>query len=226
MSTRLSTGRERSTDNYIKACRERYDMQTLCRVLEVVPSRVCEWLNQPISSRAREDTRLLRLIRAASTASQGIYGAPRLFLDLREAGEACSKHRVTRLMRENKLWAPNGCRTRRWSVGKRSVLIPDMLKRQFTVTRPNRASVTDITITYIRTWRGRLCLAVVRDLFSRKIVGWSARHTIHRELVLNAVLMAVRRRRPRGTLMHSDRGPSTVATGGAASATPITSSQA
>ena len=87
---------------------------------------------------------------------------------------------------------------RRWSVGKPSVLIPNLLQRQFTVTRRNKAWVTDIT--YIRTWQGWLYLAVVMDLFSRKIVGWSAGPTIHRELVLDAVLMAVRRRRPRGTL--------------------------
>ena len=94
--------------------------------------------------------------------------------------------------------------SRRWSVGKPSVLIPNLLQRQFTVTRPNKAWVTDIT--YIRTWQGWLYLAVVMDLFSRKIVGWAAGPTIHRELVLDAVLMAVRRRRPRGTLIHSDQG--------------------
>src|SRR5712691_4969318 len=159
---------------------------------------------QPISNRAREDARLLRLIRASFIASHGIYGAPRVFLDLREAGETCSKHRVARLMRENNLRALHGYRIRRWSVGKPSVLIPNLLQRRFTVTRPNTAWVTDIT--NIRTWQGWLYLAVVMDLFSRKIVGWAAGPTIHRELVLNALLMAVRRRRPRGTLIHSDQG--------------------
>jgi putative transposase len=125
-------------------------------------------------------------------------------LDLREAGETCSKHRVMRLMRVNNLRALHGYRTRRWSVGKPSVLIPNLLKRQFTVTRPNKAWVTDIT--YIRTWQGWLYLAVVMDLFSRKIVGWATGPTIRREVVLDAVLMAVRRRRPRGTLVHSDQG--------------------
>ena len=107
-------------------------------------------------------------------------------------------------MRVNHLRALHGYRTRRWSVGKPAVLIPNLLQRQFTVTRRNKAWVTDIT--YIRTWQGWLYLAVVMDLFSRKIVGWSARPTIHLELVLDAVLMAVRRRRPRGTLIHSDQG--------------------
>jgi putative transposase len=158
---------------------------------------------QPLSDRAREDARLLRLIRASFTSSQGIYGAPRVFLDLREAGETCSKHRVARLMRVNHLRALHGYRMRRWSIGKPSILIPNLLQRQFTVTRRNKAWVTDIT--YIR-WQGWLYLAVVMDLFSRKIVGWSTGPTIHRELVLDAVLMAVRRRRPRGTLIHSDQG--------------------
>jgi putative transposase len=107
-------------------------------------------------------------------------------------------------MRENKLRALHGYRIRRWSVGKPSVLIPNLLQRRFTVTRPNTVWVTDIT--YIRTWQGWLYLAVVMDLFSRKIVGWAAGPTIHRELVLNAVLMAIRRRRPRGTMIHSDQG--------------------
>jgi putative transposase len=81
---------------------------------------------------------------------------------------------------------------------------PNLLKRQFTVTRRNKAWVTDIT--YIRTWQGWLYLVVVMDLFFRKIVGWSATPTIHRELVLDAVLRAVRQRRPRGTVIHSDQG--------------------
>jgi putative transposase len=107
-------------------------------------------------------------------------------------------------MRQAELRAAHGYRTRRWAAGKPSVLIPNLLQRQFTVTRPNTAWVTDLT--YIRTWQGWLYLAVVMDLYSRKIVGWATAPTIDRELVLNAVLMAVRGRRPRGTLMHSDQG--------------------
>jgi putative transposase len=204
MSTKLSTGRVPAIYEFIKAHKHEFSVQVMCRVLGVAPSGYYAWLLQPISNRAREDARLLRLIRASFTASQGIYGAPRVFLDLREAGETCSKHRVARLMRVNHLRALHGYRMRRWSVGKPSILIPNLLQRQFTVTRRNKAWVTDIT--YIRTWQGWLYLAVVMDLFSRKIVGWSTGPTIHRELVLDAVLMAVRRRRPRGTLIHSDQG--------------------
>jgi putative transposase len=204
MSTRGRAGRVRTTYEFIRAHRGQYPVQALCRVLGVAPSGYYAWLKQPLSRRAHEDARLLRLIRASFVASQGVYGAPRVFLDLREAGETCSKHRVMRLMRENGLRALHGYRTRRWSVGKPAILIPNLLQRQFTVTRPNKAWVTDIT--YLRTWEGWLYLAVVMDLFSRKIVGWAGGPTIHRERVLNALLMAVRRRRPRSTLIHSDQG--------------------
>jgi putative transposase len=204
MSTRVRTGRVRSVYEFIKSHRGEYPVDVMCRILGVAPSGYYDWLGQPVSKRAQEDARLLRLIRASFVASQGIYGAPRVFLDLREAGETCSKHRVARLMRVNNLRALHGYRTRRWAVGKPSVLIPNILRRQFTMTRPNKAWVTDIT--YIRTWQGWLYLAVVMDLFSRKIVGWSAGPTIHRDIVLNAVMMAVRRRRPRGTVIHSDQG--------------------
>jgi putative transposase len=88
-----------------------------------------------------------------------------------QAGETCSKHRVARLMRVNSLRALHRDRMLRWSVGKPAVLIPNLLQRQFTVTRRNKALVTDII--YIHTWQGWLYLAVVMDLFSRKIVGWA-----------------------------------------------------
>ena len=193
MSTKPSAGRVRATYQFIEAHRDEH---------RVAGERLLGARDQPPAG--VDDARLLRLIRASFVASHGVYGAPRVFLDLREAGETCSKHRVMRLMRVNNLRALHGYRTRCWSVSKPSALIPNILQRQFTVTRPNKAWVTDIT--YIRTWQGWLYLAVVMDLFSRKIIGWSTGSTIHRELAIDAVLMAVRRRRPRGTLMHSDQG--------------------
>jgi putative transposase len=90
MSTKPSTRRVRSSYEFIKAYRDRYSVQAMCRILGVTPSGYYEWLLQPISNRGQEDARLLRLIRASFVASQGIYGAPRVFLDLREAGETCS----------------------------------------------------------------------------------------------------------------------------------------
>lgn len=204
MSSRKSDGKVRKTYQFIEAHRHQFPVQVMCRVLGVAPSGYYEWLKHPISKHAEEDERLLKLIRASFVMSHGVYGAPRVFLDLREAGETCSKHRVERIMRENDLRALHGYRTRRVSVSKPDVLVPNILKRQFTVTKANRVWVTDIT--YIRTWQGWLYLAIVMDLYSRKIVGWSTRATIHKELVLDAVLMAVRRRRPRHALIHSDQG--------------------
>ncbi len=188
MSTKLSTGHVPAIYEFIKANKDQFSIRVMCRLLGVAPSGYYAWLLHPVSNRAQEDARPLPLIQASFTASQGIYGAPRVFLDLREAGETCSKHRVARLMRVTLLCALHGYRMRRWSAGKPAVLIPNLLQRKFTVTRRNKAGVTDIT--YTRTWQGWLYLAVVMDLFSRKIVGWSTGPTIHRELVLDAVLMA------------------------------------
>jgi transposase InsO family protein len=105
-------------------------------------------LQGTLAGRSRESASLT----LTSKAVVG-YGAPRVFLDLREAGETCSKHRVVRLMRQNNLRALHGYRTRRLTVSNPSVLMPNILQRQFSVTRPNKAWVTDIT--YIRTWEGR-----------------------------------------------------------------------
>ena len=104
MSTKPSTRRARSA-YFVKMHRDQFDVRKMCRLLGVAPSGYYEWLQHPISNRAQEDSRLLRLIRASFIASHGIYGGPRVFLDLREAVETCSKHRVARLMRESGLRA-------------------------------------------------------------------------------------------------------------------------
>ena len=189
---------------FIKAHRGEFDTAVMCRLLDVSRSGFYQWLRNPLSDRALENQRLLGLIRAAYTASHGVYGAPRIFLDLREAGETCSKHRVARIMRANHIKALHGYRTPRYVRGPTSLLTPNTLQRGFTVPRPNTAWVTDIT--YVRTWEGWLYLAVVMDLYSRRIVGWSTKPTMARELVLDALLMAVRRRKPKHTLIHSDQG--------------------
>ena len=126
----------------------------MCRILEVARSGYYALLQKSTSNRVQEDARLLRLIRASFAASHGVYGTPRVFLDLREAGETCSKHRVARLMRLNNIRARYGYRTRSKSAAKASVLIPNLLERHFNVSSPNKVWVTDIT--YIRTWQGWL----------------------------------------------------------------------
>jgi len=148
---------------------------------------------------------LLGLIRASYVASGGVYGARRVFQDLREVGEGCGKNRVERIMRIHKIKALRGYKVPRATAGRPSIIAPNRLQREFTVERPDTAWVTDIT--YIRTWQGWLYLAVVVDLYSRKVVGWSMKPTLARELVLDALMMAVWRRRPKDRVMvHSDQG--------------------
>ncbi len=204
MSSRRRSQHVRAKYTFIKAHRGEFDTAVMCRLLDVSRSGFYQWLRNPLSDRALEDQRLLGLIRAAYTASHGVYGAPRIFLDLREAGETCSKHRVARIMRGNHIKALHGYRSPRYVRGHTSLLTPNTLQRGFTVQRPNTAWVTDIT--YVRTWEGWLYLAVVMDLYSRRIVGWSTKPTMARELVLDALLMAVRRRKPTHALIHSDQG--------------------
>ena len=134
-------------------------------MLQAPRSGYYKWLHKPLSDRALEDQRLLGLIRASYTASSGVYGSPRIFLDLREVGEICGRNRVARLMREHQIVALRGYKAPRRIVGCPSIIAPNRLQRKFTVEHPDRAWVTDIT--YIRTWQGWLYLAVVMDLFAR-----------------------------------------------------------
>ena len=148
---------------------------------------------------------MLELIRESYAASGGIYGSPRVLLDLREAGEYIGRKRVARIMRTHGIRAIRGYKVPRNVVSMPSVIAPNLLQRQFTVDRPDYAWVTDIT--YIRTWQGWLYLAAVMDLHSRMIIGWSMQPTLHRDLVLDALLMAVWRRKPQqSVIVHSDQG--------------------
>jgi putative transposase len=177
----------------------------MCRVLRVARSGYYQWLHKPLSDRAIEDQRLLGLIRDSYVASGGVYGSPRIFLDLREVGEGCGKNRVARLMKVNKIKALRGYKAPRAVAGRPSIIAPNKLQRGFCVEKADTAWVTDIT--YIRTWQGWLYLAVVVDLYSRMVVGWSMKPTLAREIVLDALVMAVWRRRPKNkVLVHSDQG--------------------
>lgn len=177
----------------------------MCRVLGVARAGFYAWLHNPLSDRAIEDLRLLELIRDSYAASSCVYGSPRVFGDLREVGETCEKHRVARIMRTHMMRVVRGYKTPRHVAGRPSILNSNRLNREFTVAEPDRAWVTDIT--YIRTWQGWLYLAVVMDLHSRMIIGWSMKPTLARELVPDALLMALWRRRPRQrVIVHSDQG--------------------
>jgi len=177
----------------------------MCRVLRVHRSGYYAWLKRPLSVRAKEDKRLLELIKISHVASGGAYGSPRVFLDLREEGETCGRHRVARIMKQSRIKAIRSYKRPRYVAGKPSIVTPNRLKREFTVTHPDRVWVSDIT--YIRTWQGWLYLAAVMDLYSRKVVGWSMKPTLARDLVLDAILMSVWRRKPKNkVLVHSDQG--------------------
>lgn len=190
---------------FINDHRHEFSTLTMCRVLQVARSGFYQWLHKPLSDRAIDNQRLLAQILASYQGSSGVYGAPRVFLDLREIGETCSLNRVARLMKEHKIKALRGYKAPRVIAGRPSILTPNKLQREFTVSRADKAWVTDIT--YIRTWQGWLYLAVVVDLFSRRVVGWSMKPTLHRSIVLDALLMAVWRRRPKDkVLIHSDQG--------------------
>lgn len=177
----------------------------MCRVLKVARAGFYAWLHQPNSNRAIQDERLLGLIRDSYVASGGVYGSPRVFADLREAGESCGKHRVERIMRNHKIKAIRGYKSPKAVNGRPSILAPNRVNREFTVDAPDLVWVTDIT--YIRTWQGWLYLAVVLDLHSRAVVGWSMKPTIAKEVVLDALMMAVWRRKPtQEVIVHSDQG--------------------
>lgn len=149
MSGSKAESKTRRAYAFIEAHSAEFNVKTMCELLGVARAGYYPWLNNPVSDRAAEDARLLKLIRASFVASHGIYGAPRIFQDLREQRETCSKHRIARLMRENGLRALHGYRIRHIPVPKPPALIPNLLRRQFTVSQPNEAWVTDIT--YIRT---------------------------------------------------------------------------
>jgi putative transposase len=181
-------------------------VRRLCKVLEVHPSGFYAWRLNPESKRTKEDKRLLVSIKESWLESGSVYGYRKVCDDLRELGEQCGINRVHRLMRCAGIRSQTGYAKRKYKRGGApSLVAPNHLQRQFDVQEPNRVWVTDIT--YIRTYEGWLYLAVVQDLFSRQVVGWSMSSRIDRELAMNALLMAVWRRQPSNTVMvHSDQG--------------------
>lgn len=178
----------------------------MCRLLQVKPSGFYAWLRRPPSRRSLENGRLKKHITAIHAESDGVYGSPKVRDELLQLGFRAGRHRVARLMRELGL---QGCPKKRYRVTTQSDhgfrVAPNTLEREFEADRPDQRWVADIT--YIRTAEGWLYLAVVMDLFSKAIVGWSMSERITRDIVLRALLMALWRRRPdAGLLHHSDRG--------------------
>jgi len=178
----------------------------MCRCLRIQPSGFYAWLQRPISKRAKEDERQTDLLRKAWTESGKVYGYRKLHDDLVEQGERLCPNRVARLAQLAGIKAQIGYKRRPGSYGgKPSVVVDNTLDRQFDVAVPDKVWVTDIT--YIRTQEGFAYLAVVIDLYSRRIVGWAMQSRQTTDVVLQALLMAVWRRKPKAkVLIHSDQG--------------------
>ncbi|AXR33000.1 IS3 family transposase [Salmonella enterica subsp. enterica serovar Miami] len=182
-----------------------WPVRLLCRVLDVHPSGFYSWLQQPHSQRHQADLRLAGQIKQFWLESGCVYGYRKIHLDLRDSGQQCGVNRVWRLMKRVGIKAQVGYRSPRARKGEASIVSPNRLQRQFNPDAPDERWVTDIT--YIRTHEGWLYLAVVVDLFSRKIIGWSMQSRMTKDIVLNALLMAVWRRNPqKQVLVHSDQG--------------------
>lgn len=185
--------------------RREFRLSSMCRVLRVQRSGYYAWCQTPESIRTLADKVLLIKIRQSFDESHDIYGSPRIHRDLLEAGIRCGQKRVARLMRQAQLRSVRGYKRPRYRIGKPATLVPNRLQQQFTVGKPDHAWVTDIT--YLRTYEGWLYLAVVLDLYSRAVIGWSMKPTMATELVLDALIMAVWRRRPKQpVIIHSDQG--------------------
>lgn len=177
----------------------------LCQLLEVHPSGYYAWQKRPKSKRRKANERLTGLIKQFWLESGGVYGYRKIHSDLREHGESCGENRVYRLMKRAGIRAQVGYRKPRHRGGQAHIVTPNRLQRQFEPARPDQSWVTDIT--HIRTHEGWLYLAVVVDLFSRRVIGWSMQSRITKELVLDALLMAVWRRNPKSMVtVHSDQG--------------------
>ena len=189
----------------VRANRAEHKVATMCRVLGVSPSGYYAWRGRGRSRRARDDDRLRGEVRAAHQRSRGTYGAPRVHAELAARGRAVGRKRVARLMREQGLAGVSrrrGTRTTRPAPGRRAA--PDLVQRRFQAPAPDRLWVADIT--YVPTWAGFVFLAVVLDVFSRRIVGWAMADHLRTELVLDALNMAATQRRPEAVIHHSDQG--------------------
>lgn len=190
----------------IERCRDVFPIRMMCRHLAVSPSGYYEWRTRPPSARAEANRQLLIRIRALHAASDDVLGRRRICDDLHDEGEHCSPNRVGRLMHRAGLRGiPQKKRWLKKASGTRPSQIQNHLAREFAASVPNRKWATDIT--FVRTAEHWLYLCVVIDLYSRLVVGWSMSAVQDRQLVLQAVLMALWQREDHSpVILHSDRG--------------------
>ena len=191
---------------FIRDKARRFKLSRLCAALSVSRSGYYEWLGRPESRRAMEDRHLLQQIRTLHGQSREAYGAYKTWRVLRARGIACGKHRVARLRRQNGI---ESLRKRRFRVmvehHKRAAPAPNRLDRQFNVSEPDRVWAGDMTV--VSTGTGWLHLAVILDLYSRRVVGWAMGTDRSQALSIRALQMAIEQRQPTaGLLHHSDQG--------------------
>jgi len=195
-----------SSYRLIEAEKTSFPVQFMCRMLGVSRSGYYGWKMRPSWARSREDATLTVKIHEIHRRSRQTYGSPRIHAGLRTLGPRCGRKRVERLMRQAGL---QGCiRGRRRGTtrrGKRAAPAEDLVKRDFAATRTDKIWVADIT--YVPTREGFLYLAFILDVYSRRIVGWAMESHLRTELVVDALQMAVWRRKPApGLVHHSDQG--------------------
>ncbi len=194
-----------SSYRLIEAEKASFPVQFMCRMLGVSRSGYYGWRDRSSSVRNREDAALTQKIRKIHERSRRTYGSPRVHAELRALGTRCGRKRVERLMRQAGL---QGCmRGRRKGTTRRGKRAPaeDLVKRNFRATEVDRIWVADIT--YVGTQEGFLYLAFILDAHSRRVVGWSMENHLRTELVVDALQMAVWRRKPApGLVHHSDQG--------------------
>ena len=191
---------------FIERHRSQFAVERMCRTLGVRRSGYYAWLGRVPCRRRIEDERLFVRIGESWKKSKKSYGSPRILKDLRAWGERCGRNRVARLMRENGIAAKTKKKFKATTNSRHNLPVaPNLLNREFNVERPDEAWVGDIT--YIWTREGWLYLAVVLDLFSRKVIGWGMGERLTAEIALSAFNMAILNRRPSaGLIFHSDRG--------------------
>jgi putative transposase len=189
----------------VKENRASYPVALMCHLLEVSTSGYYKWLKRGPSQRAREDAWLLERIETFHEESRGTYGSPRILEDLKDSGIHVGRKRVARLMQAAGLVGVSRRRGIRTTIrdgsGRRA---PDLVERDFAVDGPDQLWVADIT--YVPTWAGFLYLAVVMDAWSRRVVGWAMAAHLRKELVLEALDMALLQRKPESVIHHSDQG--------------------
>lgn len=184
-----------------------YPVRVMCRVLHVSPSGYYRWRSAPPSQRAQQNEQLLGQIQMVHQQSRQSYGSPKIQQALRQQGICCGRNRIMRLMRQGGVASKRTrCFKRTTCVNPQHRYAPNQLQQRFVATAPNQVWLTDMT--YVATAEGWLYVAVVLDLYARRIVGWAMADRMSDELTRQALQMALRQRKPRAhqLMHHSDRG--------------------